>query len=55
MALTAILALVCILLGLINAIIEEKILLGALEWFVLSIAFSVLPGFGLQIGGKHRA
>jgi hypothetical protein len=42
MSLTALLALVCIILGLVGAIIDEKILFGALEWFVLSIAFSVL-------------
>jgi hypothetical protein len=43
MSLTAVLAAVCIAVGLVGAIIEEKILIGVLEWFVLSIAFSVLP------------
>jgi hypothetical protein len=53
MTITAILAVVCIVVGLIGAIIDEKILMPALEWFVLSIAFSVLPGFGFTIGGKR--
>ena len=43
MRITALLAAVCIAVGLIGAIVEEKILIGVLEWFVLSIAFSVLP------------
>jgi hypothetical protein len=42
MSLTALLALVCIVLGLIGPIIDEKILMGALEWFVLAIAFNTL-------------
>jgi hypothetical protein len=54
MSLTALVAIVCIALGLVTAALQEKLLFGALEWFVLSIAFSVLPA-GLQIGGKHRA
>jgi hypothetical protein len=42
MSITALLALVCIVLGLIGPIIDEKILMGALEWFVLAIAFNTL-------------
>ena len=52
MSVTALLAVVCIVLGLVGAIIEEKILLGALEWFVLAIAFNTL-GIGYTIGGKR--
>jgi hypothetical protein len=52
MSLTALLALVCIVLGLVGAIIEEKILLGALEWFVLAIAFGVLPA-DFTLGGRR--
>lgn len=52
MALTALLALVCIIVGLIGAIIDEKILMPALEWFVLAIAFNTL-GVGYVVGGKR--
>jgi hypothetical protein len=51
MSITALLALVCIVLGLIGAVIDEKILLPALEWFVLAIAFNTL-GLDFSIGGK---
>lgn len=51
MSITALLALVCIILGFVGAIIDEKILLPALEWFVLAIAFNTL-GVGYTIGKK---
>jgi len=51
MSITALLALVCIALGLLGAVIDEKILIGALEWFVLAIAFNTL-GIGFTIGGR---
>ena len=51
MALTAILSIVCIVLGLVGAIIDEKILLDALSWFVLAIAFNTL-GVGYSIGRR---
>ena len=51
MALTALLALVCIILGLVGAVVDEKLLLPALEWFVLAIAFNTL-GLGYTVGGK---
>jgi hypothetical protein len=53
MALTALLALVCIILGFVGEIIDERILLGTLEWFVAAIAFNTL-GVGLVIpfGGR---
>jgi hypothetical protein len=51
MSITALLALVCIVLGLVGAVVDEKILLPALEWFVLAIAFNTL-GVGFTIGGK---
>ena len=51
MSVTAILAVVCIVLGLVGAVIDEKILMPALEWFVLAIAFNTLA-IGVTIGGK---
>jgi hypothetical protein len=38
----AILALACIVLGFVGEIIDERILLGTLEWFVAAIAFNTL-------------
>ena len=37
-----ILALACIVLGFVGEIIDERILLGTLEWFVAAIAFNTL-------------
>jgi hypothetical protein len=37
-----ILALACIVLGFVGKIIDERILLGTLEWFVATIAFNTL-------------
>jgi hypothetical protein len=37
-------ALACVVVGLLVAALEGKFLFGPLEWFVLSIAVSVLPG-----------
>jgi hypothetical protein len=42
MSLTAILALICIVLGFVGEVIDERILLGTLEWFVAAIAFNTL-------------
>ena len=42
MSLTAILALICIVLGFAGEIIDERILLGTLEWFVAALAFNTL-------------
>lgn len=42
MSVTAILALVCIVLGFIGEVIDERLLLGTLEWFVAAIAFNTL-------------
>ena len=39
-----ILALVCIALGLVGEFIDQKILIGTLEWFVAAIAFNTLGG-----------
>jgi hypothetical protein len=39
-----ILALVCIVLGFVGELIDEKILMGTLEWFVAAIAFNSLGG-----------
>ena len=38
----AILALACIVLGFVGELIDERILLGTLEWFVAAIAFNTL-------------
>lgn len=37
-----ILALACIVLAFVGEIIDERILLGTLEWFVAAIAFNAL-------------
>jgi hypothetical protein len=39
-----ILALLCIALGFVGELIDEKILIGTLEWFVAAIAFNTLGG-----------
>lgn len=39
-----VLALLCIVLGFVGAIIEEQILLPTLAWFVAAIAFNTLGG-----------
>ena len=51
MTLTAIAALICIILGIVGTVIDEKILMATLEWFVLAIAFNTL-GVGYSIGGR---
>ena len=51
MAITAILALVCIVLGFVGAVIDEQILIPTLAWFVAAIAFNTL-GVGFTIGGR---
>jgi hypothetical protein len=53
MSLTALLALVCIVLGFVGVIIEEQILMPALAWFVAAIAFNTLSvdySFGRKNG-----
>ena len=42
MSLTALLAIVCIVLAFVGEIIDERILLGTLEWLVAAIAFNTL-------------
>ena len=39
-----ILGLACIVLAFISEIIDERLLLGTLEWFVAAIAFNTLGG-----------
>src|SRR6185436_13973572 len=39
-----ILALVCIVLGFVGELVDERILMGTLEWFVAAIAFNSLGG-----------
>jgi len=52
MSLTAVLALICIVLGFVGEVIDERILLGTLEWFVAAIAFNTL-GVTYTLGGKR--
>jgi hypothetical protein len=52
MALTAILALICIVVGFIGFVIEEQLLMPGLAWFVLALAFNTL-GIGYSIGGNR--
>jgi uncharacterized membrane protein YfcA len=39
-----ILGLLCIALGFVGELIDEKIIIGTLEWFVAAIAFNTLVG-----------
>jgi hypothetical protein len=39
-----ILGLLCIVLGFVGELIDERILIGTLEWFVAAIAFNTLGG-----------
>jgi hypothetical protein len=38
------LGLLCIVLGFVGELIDERILIGTLEWFVAAIAFNTLGG-----------
>ena len=40
---STILALICIILGFIVGIIDQKVLFDSLTWFVAAIAFALLP------------
>ena len=40
---STLLALICIILGFIVGIIDQKVLFDSLTWFVAAIAFSLLP------------
>ena len=51
MGITAILALICIVLGVVGAVIEEQIVMPTLAWFVLAIAFNTLT-VDYQLGRK---
>jgi hypothetical protein len=42
MSITALLALVCIVLGFVGELVDERLLLGTLEWFIAAIAFNTL-------------
>jgi hypothetical protein len=46
---STVLALICIIMGFIVGIIDEKVLFDSLAWFVAAIAFAVtpLPGVGV--------
>jgi len=39
-----ILGLLCIVLGFVGELIDQRILIGTLEWFVAAIAFNTLGG-----------
>lgn len=49
-----ILALVCIVLGFVGELVDERILLGTLEWFVAAIAFNSLGGLPGVFGKRRR-
>ena len=53
MSLAQVLGLVCIILGFVVGITEEKILFDALSWFVAGIAFIVVLGGVGPIIGKR--
>lgn len=56
MTLGALLAIICIVLGFIVAIVDEKILFGPLEWFVAAIAIVMtLGGVGPVLFGRKQA
>ena len=42
MSVTALLAIVCIIVAFVGEIVDERLLLGTLEWFVAAIAFNTL-------------
>jgi type IV secretory pathway TrbD component len=48
------LGLLCIILGFVAAIIEERILFGALTWFVAAIAFNTLRDVAFPFIGSRR-
>jgi hypothetical protein len=53
MSLTALLAVVCIVLAFVGEIVDERLLLGTLEWLVAAIAFNTLGvTFALPFGRK---
>jgi hypothetical protein len=54
---TSLLAIVCIVLGIINGFIdkEDEILFNSLTWFVLAIAFNTLAGITYTVGRKRAA
>jgi hypothetical protein len=41
-SITLLLALVCVIVGLIGEVIDERLLLGTLEWFILALVFNTL-------------
>ena len=52
MGITVILAGVCIVLGLVEAVVDEEILMNPLVWFVLAIAFNTF-GADYVVGRKR--
>lgn len=53
MSIGTLLALVCIILGFVVGVTEDKILFDATTWFVAAIAFALsLTGVGPTFGGK---
>jgi hypothetical protein len=54
-SLTALLALLCIILGFVSGFAKESLLFPALVWFVAAIAFNTFGGGpAWQIGGKGK-
>jgi uncharacterized membrane protein YfcA len=48
------LGLLCIILGFVSAIIDERILFDALTWFVAAIAFNTLRDVTFPFGRRRR-
>lgn len=56
MTVGVLLAIVCILLGFLGPILDEKILIGVLDWFVAAIAIVMtLGGVGPVVWGGKKA
>jgi hypothetical protein len=50
-----ILGLACIVLAFVGEIVDERLLLGTLEWFVAAIAFNSLGSLPFMKSGRRRA
>jgi hypothetical protein len=49
-----VLGLLCIIVGFVVAIIEEKILFGPLSWFIAAIAFNTIGSIPFFARGRTR-
>jgi hypothetical protein len=48
------LGLLCIIIGFVAAIIDERILFGALTWFIAAIAFNTLGSVAVPFFARSR-